>query len=187
MKNDSEVMDTTVYESNTNWKWYFWLGLLSLILGFIGLGMEVSLTIVSMFFFGFLLIVAGITNIIDVFGHRDWKAILWQALVGVFYIIAAGVVFYDPLLASVMITAFLAFTLIIIGFARIMMAFALKESKGSGWLIFSGISAIILGLFILAHWPLSGLWIIGLFISIELIITGWTYIFIGLKLRKAAK
>jgi uncharacterized membrane protein HdeD (DUF308 family) len=187
MKNNLETIDPIEYELNRNWKGYFWLGVLSLILGFIGLGMEVTLTIVSMIFFSFLLVVAGITNLIDLFGHKGWKAILWQALVGISYIIAAGVIFYDPLLASVMITAFLAFTLIIMGFARIMMAFALNKSKGRGWLICSAIASIILGLLILAHWPLSGLWIIGMFISIELIITGWTYIFIGLELRKATK
>ena len=63
------------------------------------------------------------------------------------------------------------------------MAIALKDSKGWIWLLLAGITAIILGILILIQWPISALWVIGLFIAIELIISGWTYIFIALALQ----
>ncbi|HAU2340623.1 TPA: HdeD family acid-resistance protein, partial [Legionella pneumophila] len=53
------------------------------------------------------------------------------------------------------------------------------------WLLLAGITAIILGILILMQWPVSGLWIIGLFIAIELIVTGWTYIFIAISVKMA--
>ncbi|WP_195912515.1 HdeD family acid-resistance protein, partial [Legionella pneumophila] len=101
------------------------------------------------------------------------------------YIAAGCIVLYDPFLASTLITAFLAAMLIIIGLTRMIMAFALKDSKGWGWLLLAGITAIILGILILMQWPISGLWIIGLFIAIELIVTGWTYIFIAISVKTA--
>jgi uncharacterized membrane protein HdeD (DUF308 family) len=47
--------------------------------------------------------------------------------------------------------------------------------------------SILLGGMILAQWPLSGLFVIGLFIAVELITNGWSYIFIALAARKANK
>lgn len=176
--------NTVVIDMNRNWAWIFGFGLLSLILGCIGLGMEVGLTLVSMYFFAFLLFIAGASHIVDVFKFREWKGMVWQALIAVLYIAAGAVVFYDPFLASVLITGVLAGILIVIGVTRLMMAMALKNTTGWGWLVLAGLTAIILGILILAQWPVSGMWVIGMFIAIELIVNGWTYIFIALALRK---
>lgn len=183
MRQDIESPASNVLKRN--WTWVFALGVISLVLGCIGLGMEVGLTLASMIFFSAILVVAGISHIIDTFRHKEWKGILWQALVGLFYLIAGGIVFYDPFVASSIITIFLAIALIVIGIARIMMAIELKEFKGWGWLIFAGLAAIVLGILVLMQWPMSGFWFIGMIIAIELIINGWTYIFIALTLKRA--
>lgn len=183
MTDSKKVLQPVVGELKRNWGWILGLGILFLFLGCIGLGMVVGLTLVSMYFFGALLIISGVTHAIDVFKHTEWKGIFWQALIAVLYIAAGCLVFYDPFLASTLITGILASVLIVIGITRIIMAVALKDSKGWGWLMLAGIAAIILGVLILAQWPVSGLWVIGLFIAIEMIVNGWTYIFIALSLR----
>ena len=40
---------------------------------------------------------------------------------------------------------------------------------------------------IVLQWPVSGLWVIGLFVAIELILNGWSYVFVALAARKAAE
>jgi uncharacterized membrane protein HdeD (DUF308 family) len=37
------------------------------------------------------------------------------------------------------------------------------------------------------NWPLSGLWVIGLFIGVDLILTGWSWIILALSARKNFK
>lgn len=170
-----------------NWGWLLGLGIILVFLGFIGLGMVVSLTLVSMYFFAALLIVSAVFHIIDIFKHRNWKGIFWQALIAVLYFIAASEILYDPFLASVLLTALFAIVLIIIGIARIILAFSVREAKGWGWIIFSGLISIFLGSLILMHWPVSGLWVIGMFIAIDMIFNGWTYIFIALSVRASNK
>lgn len=49
-----------------------------------------------------------------------------------------------------------------------------------GWVILSGVINIVLALLILAQWPNSGLWVIGAFIAIDLIFSGWSYIMLAL-------
>lgn len=167
-----------------NWGWLLGLGILFVILGCIGLSMIVGLTLVSIMFLGVLFIIAGFAQIIDVFKSRGWKGITWHALIAVLYIVGGGLVIYDPFLASAIITGLLAWVLIIIGITRLTMAFALRHASGWGWLLFAGLTSIILGILILMQWPFSALWIIGLFIAIELIVNGWSYIFMAFAIRR---
>jgi uncharacterized membrane protein HdeD (DUF308 family) len=44
----------------------------------------------------------------------------------------------------------------------------------------------LLGLIIVAHWPVSSLYILGLFLGIDLVIAGAGWIGIGLGLRRRA-
>ncbi|WP_028387534.1 HdeD family acid-resistance protein [Legionella fairfieldensis] len=175
----------TALELKRNWGWLLALGILFVILGCIGMGMVVGLTLASMLFLGILLLIAGVSQIIDVFKAKYWKAVAWHALIAVFYIIGGCLVIYDPFLASTLITALLAGVLIVIGVTRFIMALKLYGSAGWGWLLVAGLIAIALGIMILVHWPISGLWVIGLFIAIEMIVDGWTYIFLALAIRRA--
>lgn len=187
MANTRNTMDIPVLDNlQRHWGWLLGLGILLLFLGCVGLGMVVGLTLVSMYFFAALLIISGISHFADAFKYKKWKGAIWQILIAIFYLIGAGIVAYDPFLASIAITAFLAWVLIIIGAIRIGMVFSLRHARGWGWMLFAGITAIILGILILIQWPISGLWVIGMFIAIDMIVNGWTYIFIALSLRAAA-
>ena len=169
-----------------SWGWLLGLGILFIVMGSIGLGMVVGITMASMFFLGVLLIIAGVSQIIDVFKCRQWKGALSHALVAVLYVAGGCLVIYDPLLASTLITAALAGVLIVIGMVRILMATMLRhDEKGWGWLFLAGLAALVLGILILMQWPFSGLWFIGLFIAIELMIAGWTYVFLAFAIRGA--
>ena len=166
-----------------NWGWLLGLGILFVVLGCIGLSMTVGLTLMSMIFFGVLLVIAGVAQFVDVFNCKEWKPAFWHALVAVLYVIGGAIVIYDPFLASTLITAMLAGVLIVIGCSRLVMASSLKNAPGWGWLVAAGFIAILLGSMILMQWPMSGLWIIGLFIAIQMIVDGWSYILIALAIR----
>ena len=170
-------------ELQRNWGWLLALGILFVILGMIGVGMTVGLTLVSMLFLGMLFILAGFVQIVDVFKSHEWRGVVGHALIAVLYIMGGGLVIYDPVLASAIVTALIAWVLIIIGVTRFIMAIVLRHASGWGWLLFAGIVAIVLGILILIQWPYSAMWVIGLFIAIELIVNGWTYIFLALGMR----
>ncbi len=184
MPKTQSILDPLPAEFKRNWGWLLGLGILFVLLGFIGLGMMVSLTLVSVLFLGIILMIAGLFQIIDVFKSKHWRGALWHALVGILYLIAASMIIHDPILASEAITAVIAWILIFIGIARLMMAIELRHAVGWGWLLFAGLTAIVLGILILMQWPYSGLWVLGMFIAIELLVNGWTYIFIAIASRR---
>ena len=168
-----------------NWGWLLALGILLLILGFIGLGMEIALTVASVLFLGVLLLIGAVAQIIQAFKGKGWKSIGLHILNAILYGVAGIIMLINPLIASIVFTLALGFIILVVGIIRIVMAFQIKGAKGWAWPLVGGIISIILGLLIIAQWPISGFWVIGLFVAIEMIVSGWSYIFVALAARHA--
>jgi uncharacterized membrane protein HdeD (DUF308 family) len=45
---------------------------------------------------------------------------------------------------------------------------------------------LLLGLIILAHWPVSSLWTLGIFLGVDLVFAGASWIGIGIGLRRGS-
>lgn len=172
-------------ELKRNWGWLLALGILFLLLGIAGLGMTFSMTVASVMFFGVLLLIGGIAQLIEAFKTKGWKGIVWQLLIGGLYVVAGVVTIQNPVDASLALTLMLSWIIIGIGILRIILAIQHRATKGWGWSLAGGIVTLLLGLMILARWPVSGLWAIGLFVSIELIVNGWSTIFLALAAKNA--
>lgn len=184
---ETPVVDTFFGDAKKNWGWLLALGILSVILGTIGLGMTLILTVAGVLLFGVLLVVGGGFQVVDAFKCKGWKGTAWHVLIGLIYVVAGAIAIFDPVGAAVALTLLLGAAFIAIGTLRLVMAFQHRESRGWGWALAGGIVSLILGLLVMIGWPVSGLWVIGLFIAIELIVNGWTYIFLAMAARRAAK
>ena len=148
-------------------------GILSVIFGFIGIYLSTAMTITSILIIGILMLIVGIVFIVESFSSPKWKGKLLNLLLSIFYVGAGIVTISNPLATAVWFTLFLAIFLGMIGVMRIIMAFQVRNrTSGWTWVAFGGILNIILAVLVYMQWPESGLWVIGLFISIELIIHG---------------
>ena len=172
-------------EVRENWGWLLALGIASLVLGSIGIGSSIALTLVSVVFFGWLIVIAGVFGLIQAFKCRGWKGQLWHLLIAGFQIAAGAIVISDPLLASGVLTLFLAFSIVASGAARIAVAIQHRDQPGWLWLLIGGLVGVLLGGMIAARWPASSLFVIGLFIAIELIMNGWSMVMLALAARAA--
>jgi uncharacterized membrane protein HdeD (DUF308 family) len=170
-----------------NWGWLLAQGILLVVLGTIGLGLTFWLTLATVFIFGVFLLIGGGVQIFQAFKCRGWQSVLWHVLIAILYVLAGLLIMGEPLLASTFFTLLLAGALMGIGLVRLIMAFQFRGFKNWIWPLIGGIAAIILGFMILARWPVSGLWVIGLFVAIEMIFSGWTYIIIALGARELGK
>jgi uncharacterized membrane protein HdeD (DUF308 family) len=137
---------------------------------------------------GIFLIVIGIIFLVEAFSAPDWKGKLLSLALSILYVGAGVVTVLNPVSTAIWFTLFLAIFLTMIGVLRIIMAFQIKDRTGAwGWIAFGGLLNIILGVLVYMQWPASGLWVIGLFISIELIIHGFNAIVLSRIARKAQK
>jgi len=174
-------------EVSKNWGWLLCLGILFIILGVIGLGRLVALSLADDSFFGILIVIGGVAQFGEALKCKGWKGLAFHVLIAVLYVAGGVFVIQDPLAASVILTWILAAVLISVGIVRAVMALQIRTTGSWFVPLLGGILSIILGGLILVKWPLSGLFVIGLFIAIELITNGWSYIFIALAARRASK
>jgi len=182
------VQDTIFGDLKKNWGWLLALGISSIVLGTLGFYMTFALTLTSVLFFGILLLVGGLFQLAQAFTCKGWKAVLWHVLIGLLYVAAGIDIIYNPVRASEILTLILAGILIAVGVSRIIMAIQIRGAvDGWYWSLLSGLVSILLGGMIIAQWPASGLWVIGLFVAIELLFNGWSTIFVALAARKAAR
>ena len=164
--------------------WIVALGVIYVIAGFVALGSVLMATVATVFFVGIMMLIAGIAEVINAFQFKTWgKFFLWL-LLGALYIVAGFVTFENPLLAAAILTLLLGFALVASGIMRIVLAFSMREGAPWIWVAISGVITLLLGIVILSHWPVSGLYILGLFLGIDLVFAGAGWIGVGLGLRK---
>ena len=186
--NDTLVPPPVLFgELEKNWGWLLAFGLASIVLGTIGLGMTFVLTQATIVFFGVLLVVGGVFQLLHSLKCRGWKSTGWHVLIALLYVAGGILMVLNPVVAGLTLTLFLAVILVAVGILRIFMAFQMRPAKGWWWPLLAGIVSAALGVMIFAEWPQSGLWIIGLFVAIELIFNGWSYLFVALAARAAGK
>ena len=166
------------------WGWIVALGVVYVIVGFIALGSVVTATAASVLVVGIMMVIAGVAEIINAFQVKTWgKFFLWLIL-GALYVVAGFVTFENPVLAALVLTLMLGAMLVASGIMRMIIAFSMKEGTPWIWAVVSGIVTLLLGLIILARWPVSSLYVLGLFLGIDLVVAGASWIGIGLGLRQ---
>jgi uncharacterized membrane protein HdeD (DUF308 family) len=141
-------------------------------------------TVASVLVVGAMMIVAGVAEVFSAFQIKSWGKFLFWVLLGVLYIIAGFTTFENPLLAAALLTLSLGASLVASGVMRIILAFSVKQEAPWVWVLLSGIITLLLGLLILAHWPVSSLYILGLFLGVDLIMAGAAWVGLGLGLRR---
>ena len=166
--------------------WIIALGVVYVVAGLIALGSVVFATVVSVFVVGIMMLIAGIAEVINAFQVKTWGKFFFWLLLGTLYIVAGFVTFENPLLAAAVLTLVLGCALVVSGVMRIVLAFSMKQEMPWVAVALSGVITLLLGLIILVHWPVSSLYILGLFLGIDLIIAGVSWIAIGFGLKSHA-
>jgi uncharacterized membrane protein HdeD (DUF308 family) len=169
------------------WGWIVALGVVYVIVGLVALGSIVTATAATVLLVGAMMVVAGIAEVFSAFQIRTWgKFTLWL-LLGALYIFAGVTTFQNPVLAAVLLTFLLGLALVASGGMRLILAFGMKESTPWILVAVSGAITLLLGLVILARWPVSSVYVLGLFLGMDLVIAGASWIGIGLDLRARAR
>ena len=101
------------------------------------------------------------------------------------YLIAGGWLAFFPLTGIVTLTVLLAAMFIAQGVLEVGMAFRIRPHAGWVWMLIAGISALAVGVLIIAHLPSSAAWAIGLLVGIALIMSGWAYLLLPMAVARA--
>jgi uncharacterized membrane protein HdeD (DUF308 family) len=152
----------------------------------IGWACLTSMTVVAVWLFGSFLIVGGIAEILTALWAGRWSGRLVHLLIGAMYLVIGFIFMTEPKDSAVRLTLIIAIFLIVSGVIRIVASLA-ENVPGRGSMLLNGVVTLVLGVLIYRQWPESALWVIGLFIGIEMLFNGWTWVFLSLAARKRSK
>ncbi|MFI5668379.1 HdeD family acid-resistance protein [Streptomyces sp. NPDC051704] len=159
------------------------LGVLLVVAGLIGLFYASFATLTTMFLFGWLLLAGGLVGLVQAFQSRKSNH-FWLAVVVAAINIAAGfVILRRPEASAEALTMFAALFFLIGGVFRL--AGGLVVRGTNLWVnLVQGAFGILLGFLVLANWPSSSLYVIGIFFSLALLFDGLSLVLLGLSARR---
>ncbi len=169
------------------WKEMIFLGIFLIVLGTVGVVASSLLTLTSIFIFGGLVFAGGVIQMIHAIQtkEKDWSGKFQHIFIALLYLIAGMIIFFDPLATSIVLTILLASLFAVIGVAKISYALQCKKQDWK-WLFpaSSGLLNLILTTIVIATLPESAFWLIGLLIAIEMLMSGWFLLLLGLRVKK---
>ncbi|MEX0940211.1 MAG: DUF308 domain-containing protein [Candidatus Babeliales bacterium] len=161
----------SVKQIKENAPWYFVLGIGLIVLGILAFFYSFLATIFSVVYLGVMLIAASAFEGFKAFTMNKWKDLFLHLFLGILYFATGFFIIARPILNAVTLTLLLAIFFIVVGISRIIFSI-IYEAPHRGLTLFNGIITLILGILIWLQWPYSGLWVIGMFLGIDLIFTG---------------
>ena len=163
-----------------NWGWFLALGIVLVVAGIAAIMFPLLSTIAAKIALGWIFLAAGIVMIIHAFSIQKWGGFLMELLLGVLYLFAGGWLAFFPFTGIVTLTILLAALFLAEGVLEVIMGFRVRPHEGWGWLVFSGLIAVAVGLLIAAELPSSAVWAIGLLVGVNLLSTGISFIVLAL-------
>ena len=154
-------------------------GIAVLILGLLAIAMPFIMGVAVTVIIGVILIAAGVAELVYTFKSRSFGEGFFRFLFGLLAILAGLSLVSQPNAGLATITLFLAIWFFVDGIITLIQGFRWRPFDGWGWMVFSGIVSIILGVMIWRQFPVSAVWLVGVLVGIRLIFAGWTMIMLG--------
>lgn len=151
---------------------FLFFGIALAVLGAIGIAFAILFTIGSVVFFGALMVAAGIAELIHAFKVRRPEYTVVNVVSGLLYAITGALMLTNPMAGALSLTLVVSTFLVAAGVVRCAYAFMHRRQPYWGWFLLGGIIDVALGAIILTYWPSTGLWVIGLFVGIEMLVHG---------------
>lgn len=171
-------------EFKDRWLSFLIWGFVLITLGALAITLAQFTTYLSVLTLGVLFLLAGIVVIFDAF-YGWWgksQGFFLHIVTGILYLILGFMLLAKPMVAAISLTLLMAIFFIIIGILRLILSPIMRFPRW-GWSFLSGIITLVLGILILFELPLSGIYIIGLFVGIDLLVWGFTYLSMALYSR----
>src|SRR5277367_3526885 len=164
--------------------WYIAMAVVFIILGIFAIvepgvaGLAVTILV------GWLLIFGGGAHLVAAFSGGGAGRVIWQVLIGIVYIVGGFYFLTHPLLALGTLTLLLAVIILMEAVVEVIAYFRMRGESGSGWLLVNALVTLLLGGLIWFHWPSSSVWAIGILVGVNLLMTGFSRLMVGLAARR---
>jgi uncharacterized membrane protein HdeD (DUF308 family) len=138
---------------------------------------------------GWILLFSGAMWLVVMFFAPSVSGFLWTLLTAALSLFAGVVLLWHPVEGFVSLTLLLVAFFIAEGVFQIAAAFGYRAvfPESWGWMLSSGIADLILALLLVAGWPSSAGWALGLIVGVNLITSGVATTIVASTVRRVVR
>jgi uncharacterized membrane protein HdeD (DUF308 family) len=158
------------------WRALRTIGIVAIVIGAVAILIPEIFAVGTAIFIGCILVVVSAFLAAAAFAAHGVGSFLARMAWAVLTFVVGLWLILEPHNGSITLTLVLGIYFLLMGLTRIMVAFAGRGQPNAGWIGLSGVCGLIIGILVLAKFPSSADWAIGLLVGIDLIFAGWTLI-----------
>ncbi len=167
--------------------WSIFMGILTAAVGAAMILYPLATAAASTVFIGAALVVAAVAQLVFAFTSPTAGRFFLKLLLGLLYGVAGLSLIALPGMGVVTLTAVLGAMLIAEAIVETAMGFSVPSGAGRGWLFLSGLFSLLLGILILAQWPVSSIWAIGTMVGVAVLMSGITRVVVSGWVRSGVR
>lgn len=152
--------------------WSIAFGLVLIVIGILALLMPAIAALATALTLGWLLVIAGIVEIVHAFQIRRRKGYGWQLAAGIVTLVLGACILFFPVAGIATLALWIGAFLFAGGIVRLVLAFRLKPAKGWEWVLLDAVVSIVVGVLIAWGWPASSIPFIGVLTGFWLLFSG---------------
>ncbi|QDT66915.1 HdeD family acid-resistance protein [Calycomorphotria hydatis] len=165
-----------------NATWFLVVGALLVLFGMLAIGSPFVVGGTIVVFLGVLMLVGGIAQAGHAFARKEWSGFFIDLLIGLLYCVIGVMFMVHTGGALAILTLLIAISLILGGIFRVVAALVINPPHWF-WILLNGVISLVLGILIFNQLPDSAMWVIGLFVGIDMLFNGWSLIFLGITAK----
>jgi uncharacterized membrane protein HdeD (DUF308 family) len=168
-------LDPEVREGlSRSWKALMVVGIGAIVLGCIAILVPALAAVGTAIFIGWLLVIVSGFLFAAAFSAHSVGTVAVRVIWALLTLLVGIWLIVEPHNGTLTLTLVLGIYFLFMGLTRITIAFIARGEPNAGLLGLSGAAGLLIGILILAKFPSSADWAIGLLVGIDLIFAGWT-------------
>ena len=182
-------MQGTLREAfGSRWRLLLFQGVAMLIRGGLVIAVPVVAKIPIDFMMGWLFLIGGVIGLSAILSTYDVPAFWWILVTAVLSVAAGILLLTRPLEGAASLTIVLVVLFAAEGFGQIVTSIAYRKVIAFSWIwmLVSGIIDVAMAAIILAFWPISTIWMLSVFVGINLFTSGAAIVTAALAVRSFA-
>jgi uncharacterized membrane protein HdeD (DUF308 family) len=163
-------------------------GILGIIVGVIAIAVPAVASVSVAILVGILVIITALAWLMAAFqssATAGWK--ITGGILAVLLLIGGLWILFNPIDATIGLTAVIAVVFIVMGVVRLGTAITHRGGEGAALIGFGGALAIIIGILIASNFPSSAAWAIGLLVGIQFLFDGIGLVFLASSIKGAVR
>jgi uncharacterized membrane protein HdeD (DUF308 family) len=158
------------------WRTLRLIGIVAIVIGCFAILLPELFSLGAAVFVGIVLVLASAFLAAAAFAAHGVGSLLARLAWALLTFVVGLWLILEPHNGTLTLTLVLGIYFLLMGLTRIVVAFMGRGTPNAGWVGLSGVCGLIIGILVLAKFPSSADWAIGLLVGIDLIFAGWTLI-----------